>query len=40
VRPGGSGAGPWSDDYGTDWTERIAKEGANVLYPANIAALP
>lgn len=29
-----------ADDHGTDWTERIAKEGANVLYPANVAALP
>jgi hypothetical protein len=24
------------DDYGTDWTERVAKEGVSVLYPANI----
>lgn len=24
------------DTYGTDWTERVAKEGVNVLYPKQI----
>lgn len=24
------------DEYGTDWTERVAREGVNVLYPATL----
>lgn len=28
------------DDMGNEWTERVAKEGANILYPPNVARLP